>query len=410
MKKVFALLVLQFVMVSLMFFCQTDLFLIHGFQNVLAENTVSASDLINLVNGIRTANGLGALSVDYSLMACAQATADTMAANGMMGHIGNVSGRASSYGYNNGNTCFATENFATGPSTISQIAAIWSDATHLIAMTDSSYCAIGAGVSAEVNGRVYYVVQAAYPANKTGCGYSASSGSSKSSSSGGNAATVDISQIISSVKTAEPDSDGKIYHTVEEGQTLWAIASAYDTTVDAIASWNGITDITALYLGEKLLIPIGNMKDQTATPDVAATILPTADAQGVFRHEVKSGETLWAIANLWHVTVESILHLNGLTEDSALQLGWKLKIPVTPTMTLEPTMTPFPTDALSTATETIMPSATLNLVETAITATETSRTKMPKPSTRTFVILGIFGLALIGVIIILIDVVIRKHT
>ena len=68
--------------------------------------SVTANDLINLINGMRSANGLGALSVDYSLMACAQATAETMAASHMTWHIGNVSGRASSFGYNNYNTCY----------------------------------------------------------------------------------------------------------------------------------------------------------------------------------------------------------------------------------------------------------------------------------------------------------------
>ena len=49
------------------------------FESFHAQN-VSAYDLINLINGMRSANGLGALSVDSALMACAQSTAETMAA------------------------------------------------------------------------------------------------------------------------------------------------------------------------------------------------------------------------------------------------------------------------------------------------------------------------------------------
>ena len=80
------------------------------FTAPVASQSVGAYDLINLINGMRSSNGLGALSVDSALMACAQSTAETMAASHMTWHIGNVSGRASSFGYNNYNACFATEN------------------------------------------------------------------------------------------------------------------------------------------------------------------------------------------------------------------------------------------------------------------------------------------------------------
>ncbi|HOG60226.1 MAG TPA: CAP domain-containing protein, partial [Flexilinea sp.] len=125
---------------------------------------MTASDLISLINGMRAANGLGALSVDSALMACAQNTALVMAQNNLSWHIGDVSGRVSQFGYNNGNKAFATENFMVGPTTLSAIQAAWSDYDHMIPATNTSYCHIGAGV-AEVNGKVYYVVQAAYPAD-----------------------------------------------------------------------------------------------------------------------------------------------------------------------------------------------------------------------------------------------------
>ena len=51
-------------------------------------------ELIDAVNGVRTANGLPALEVDAALMSSAQATADIMASSGSCAHIGNASGRA----------------------------------------------------------------------------------------------------------------------------------------------------------------------------------------------------------------------------------------------------------------------------------------------------------------------------
>lgn len=46
-----------------------------------------------------------------------------------------------------------------------------------------------------------------------------------------------------------------VQHTVVEGDSLYAIALEYDTTVDAITTLNGITSDTILHLGDTLLIP-----------------------------------------------------------------------------------------------------------------------------------------------------------
>ena len=261
---------------SLSFLVQADLlFPARISRAAAAANTVSASDLINLINGMRIANGLSGLSVDASLMACAQSTADTMAQNSMSWHIGDVSGRVSGYGYNNGNRAYATENFMVGPTTLANIQASWSDAEHMIPAVNPSYCHIGAGVSAEVNGKVYYVIQAAYPAGVNGCGFAASTGGTTSggSSGGTSAGIVDVSQIIANVRVSTPDGSGKIYHSVENGQSLWSIATAYGLTVEDIAAWNNIVDTTSLSLGQSLLIPQAD--DVLITPTPLVPVLPT---------------------------------------------------------------------------------------------------------------------------------------
>ena len=84
-------------------FCVVIFCLFIHISSEIAAQSVGAYDLINLINGMRSANGLRALSVDSALMACAQSTAETMAASHMSWHIGNVAGRASSFGYNNYN-------------------------------------------------------------------------------------------------------------------------------------------------------------------------------------------------------------------------------------------------------------------------------------------------------------------
>ena len=316
---------------------------------------VNAYDLINLINGMRSSNGLGALSVDSALMACAQSTAETMAASNMTWHIGNVAGRASSFGYNNYNTCFATENFTMGPATmsISEVAASWADATHMIPATSSSYCHIGAGVATAGNGLVYYVVQAAYPAGSNGCGYAKGTGSGTTGNSGGTAGGV--ASFIQAVVTSTPNENGSLIHTVQEGQSLWSISQAYEVSIEDIQAWNKMYNSTALSLGQELYIPSKDEAGHTPTPEAALTVFPTADSRGKFFHVVSDGDTLWSISELWNVPLNSIYHANGMNADSSIGLGWEIEIPVTATMTPLPTQTPTITPS---PTETEVPTET----------------------------------------------------
>lgn len=372
-----------------------------------SQSDISAWDLISLVNGMRNANGLASLNVDSYVMACAQGTAETMASSGMTWHIGNAAGRISSYGYNNGNACFATENFMMGGpgTTISSIQAAWSDESHMIPMTNPAYCAIGAGVATNADGFTYYVVQAAYPAGSKGCAYNNSSaGNSASVSSGSPAATADISQIIKNVTIAEPDEDGSIWHTVQDGQSLWMIATAYDTTVEVLQAWNNLGTGTALSLGQKLLIPNKDQAAGTPTPDIMLTVLPTADANGKYHHTVVEGETLWSISELWHVPLQSIYTSNGLSEDSSIGLGWELLIPVTPTNTLPPTATP---TAEPTETPSPVPTDPPQETETPTSTVVLSPHLLPQGNTSILIIV-LAGLAVVAVGFLLFDAVIKN--
>lgn len=374
-----------------------------------AENTVTAWDLIALINGQRAANGLAALSVDSSLMACAQSTASTMASYQMMWHIGDVSGRVSQFGYNGGGKAYATENFATGPATITSISGTWADYDHQIASTNPSYCHIGAGV-AEANGVTYYIVQAAYPATGKGCSLNAPStgGSGVTTGAAGGSGTTaapvfDMSQVIASIRIAEPDESGKIYHVVQNGQSLWSIASAYGVKIEDVARWNNIKDPAAISLNQKLFIPDPETLANETLPTTVPTILPTMSADGKFRHEISSGETLWTISELWKANFQELKRINGLTDEMTLGLGWKLFIPVTPTVTSAPTMTPFPTVAIAVSEATVNATPTATTVPETATPTAKPRmvlkieTHLPQTSMRTFMILGIGVSLLIGI-------------
>ncbi len=131
--------------------------------NPAQSGGVTAYDLILAMNTLRVSFGLPALIEDPIVNAVAQSTAQTMAAQQMSWHIGNVGGRIQAAGYGGGAKVFATENFAVGTSMgIDQIMVVWADAEHMRPATTPAYCHVGAGVAKAANGATYYVLQAAY--------------------------------------------------------------------------------------------------------------------------------------------------------------------------------------------------------------------------------------------------------
>lgn len=296
----------------------------------------SAYDLILAMNTLRVSYGLPALIEDPIVNAVAQSTASTMAANNMSWHIGNVRGRIAAAGYGNGGTVWATENFAvsSGGWGIDEIMAAWADPDHMRPATTAAYCNIGAGVAQTSDGRVYYVLQAAYVAGQE-CG------SSSSSSSGGTAqpgaVPNPVSQLIMPVKIATPDAEGKIYHVVQAGQSYWSIAIAYQITIRDLEVWNNLSRDTPLKAGQRLFIP-GENTEGYATPTPFGMIVPAApDADGKIVHEVGPYQALYTIAEAYHVSVDQLLALNGWQQDWPLQVGQKLVIDpgnVTPSPTL----------------------------------------------------------------------------
>ena len=210
----------------------------------------SAYDLILAMNTLRVSYGLPALIEDPIVNAVAQSTAAIMAANNMSWHIGDVKGRIAAAGYGGGGTVWATENFAvsSGGMGIDEIMAAWADPDHMRPAVTAAYCHIGAGVAQTADGRIYYILQAAYVSGQE-CG-------SSSPSIGGTpqvgAIPNPVSQLILPVKIATADAEGKVFHDVQAGQSFWSIAIAYQITIHDIEVWNNLSRDTPLKAGQRL--------------------------------------------------------------------------------------------------------------------------------------------------------------
>ena len=312
----------------------------HPALNSANPAEATAYDLIVAMNSLRASNGLPALIEDPIIDAVAQSTAQIMADSQMSWHIGNVSGRIASAGYGGGSKVWATENFAVGINqSIDEIMLVWSDADHMLPATIPAYCNVGAGTARASNGTTYFILQAAYTADKS-CGEYTSTGGTTTTQSGSTTSSGGgVSQLIMPVKIATPDADGKVYHVVQAGQSFWAIAIAYKITIKDLKSWNNLSQASTLKVGEKLFIPGSNTAGY-ATPTQAGGIQISApDAEGRVIHVVQSYQTLSTISQAYGTTVETILALNGLQVDWPLRIGQKLIIHpsnITPSPTLLP--------------------------------------------------------------------------
>ena len=301
------------------------------------SNQANAYELILAMNTLRVSYGLPPLIEDPIINAVAQSTAATMAANNMSWHIGDVRGRIAGAGYGGGSTVWATENFAVSSNGmgIDEIMAAWADPDHMRPATTAAYCNVGAGSATSADGRIYYILQAAYVAGQA-CG-----SSSPSSPSGGTPQAGSIpnpvSQLIIPVKIATADADGRIYHDVQAGQSFWSIAIAYQITIRDLEVWNNLTRNIPLKTGQRLFIPSKNTEGYATPTPIGMVVLAAPDADGRIIHEVQPYQALSTISDAYHVSMDRILVLNGIQADWPLQIGQKLMISpgnVTPSPTL----------------------------------------------------------------------------
>ena len=111
------------------------------------------------------------------------------------------------------------------------------------------------------------------------------------------------------IATAEGESIPSLpesgnYYVVQNGDSLWKIANKYGITVDELKSLNGLSS-NNLTVGQILEVP-------SSSSDVST-------------YTVKAGDCLWKLANMYGLTVAELKDLNGLTSDN-LSVGQVLKV------------------------------------------------------------------------------------
>ncbi|GHV97599.1 hypothetical protein lacNasYZ03_12370 [Lactobacillus nasalidis] len=146
-------------------------------------------------------------------------------------------------------------------------------------------------------------------------------------------------------------------HTVSKNDTLWALSRKYGVSVSALKKANGISGST-IYVGQKLQIPSKSSKTASSSASASSTSATT--------HTVVKGDTLWAIAKKYGVSVSALMKANNLSSTTIL-IGQSLK--------LQTSLTSYGTSGVTTSsskTASSTPSTSSSASKTASSTSSTS--------------------------------------
>lgn len=275
-----------------------------------------ASEIIQLVNNFRVANGLPALQINNSLMIAAQQQADYMAANNIYSHTGyggsSPQSRAEAAGY----IGWVSENIVGGTSLTPQKGLIWwqNSAVHYANLVSTRHTEVGAGFASGFEQNFYALV----------IGNPNNAPAAPSPSNNSQPGAIRVLPFV----MAQPGEDGSIVHIVQQGQALWTLAAYYEVNLQDILLFNGLSDGAIVNPGDRIIIRLGEGQSPPPTP-----MPPTS-------HIVRAGQTLWYIANLYQVELATLLWYNNLGADAVIQPGQELTIRLLEGQAPPPTPTP----------------------------------------------------------------------
>jgi len=120
------------------------------------------------------------------------------------------------------------------------------------------------------------------------------------------------------VKPITALADGPIVYVVQRGDNLFRIGLRYGVTARQIASANNLSNVSQVYVGQRLIIP-------AAAAATAPSYSSAATAQSY--HVVSSGENLYRIALRYNVSVQAMASANNLANVSQVYVGQRLVVP-----------------------------------------------------------------------------------
>jgi membrane-bound lytic murein transglycosylase D len=116
-------------------------------------------------------------------------------------------------------------------------------------------------------------------------------------------------------------------HIVQAGESFWVIAQRYGVGVRELAGWNGMAPTDTLAVGEQLAVWTNAQASATTTSNSSRTVSPAERMQTV-NYRVRQGDSLYAIAQRFNVSVNDLQRWNDIATNRYLQPGQRLRMQV----------------------------------------------------------------------------------
>ncbi len=135
------------------------------------------------------------------------------------------------------------------------------------------------------------------------------------------------------VPLAKQPPQQDLMHTVVTGNTLSSIAAAYGKTLEELRTLNNLANAHQIFIGQKLLIEpaqprnTANSADAPPTPPAARTDAFFGDPNAVFSHQIQAGETMFEIGLRYNLTVTTLAQANNIANPAIISIGQQLVIP-----------------------------------------------------------------------------------
>lgn len=117
----------------------------------------------------------------------------------------------------------------------------------------------------------------------------------------------------------EPSSDTAITHTVQDQETLFSISKQYNVSIAEIQNWNDLSN-NNLEVGQELTIYPSEANDQAEQ-----SLVVEKDSQRNSYYTVKSGDSLYRIAQEHDMSVDELKSLNDLSSND-IRVGQQLTV------------------------------------------------------------------------------------
>ncbi|WP_226924733.1 lytic transglycosylase domain-containing protein [Georgenia satyanarayanai] len=122
---------------------------------------------------------------------------------------------------------------------------------------------------------------------------------------------------------SRPAAQSASTHVVRAGDTVSGIAQRYGTTVERIASANGLRNPGLIRIGQRLTVSGGGSTSAPAAKPATTPVSSTASRT----HVVAAGDTVSGLASRYGSTTSAIISANNLPGSGLIYVGQRLTVP-----------------------------------------------------------------------------------